>query len=78
MCNALKPNGIIYTSFKYGEFEGIRKGRYFTDFTEKAFCDFLKDIPLISVEDLWITNDVRPDRGEEKWLNLILRKSQIV
>jgi SAM-dependent methyltransferase len=78
MCNALKPNGIIYTSFKYGKFEGIRKGRYFTDFTEKAFCDFLKDIPLISMEDLWITNDARPDRGEEKWLNLILRKSKIV
>jgi SAM-dependent methyltransferase len=78
MCKALKSDGIIYTSFKYGKFEGIRNGRYFTDFTEETFSDFLKDIPGISMEELWITNDVRPDRGEEKWLNLILRKLDTV
>ena len=33
MHQALKTNGIIYTSFKYGTFEGERNGRYFTDFT---------------------------------------------
>jgi SAM-dependent methyltransferase len=74
MSKALKSDGMIYTSFKYGKFEGIRNGRYFTDFTEETFSDFLKDIPGIRLEELWITNDVRPDRGEEKWLNLILRK----
>jgi hypothetical protein len=78
MIAALKPQGVIYTSFKYGTFEGERNGRYFTDFTEEAFSDFLKDIPGISLEELWITNDVRPDRGEEKWLNLILRKLDTV
>ena len=31
--NALKPGGILYTSFKYGTFEGMRNNRYFTDFT---------------------------------------------
>lgn len=78
MCRALKLDGIIYTSFKYGKFEGIRNGRYFTDFTEEIFFDFLKGIPGISLEELWITNDVRPDRGDEKWLNLILRKLDTV
>ena len=33
MANALTANGIIYTSFKYGDFNGVRNGRYFTDFT---------------------------------------------
>ena len=33
MYAALKSKGWIYTSFKYGEFEGERNGRYFTDFT---------------------------------------------
>lgn len=37
MFKALKEDGIIYTSFKYGDFEGERNGRYFTDFTEKTF-----------------------------------------
>lgn len=74
MSRALKPNGIIYTSFKYGNFEGERNGRYFTDFTLEAFKDFVKDVKEIAIEEYWITGDVRPGREEEKWLNLILRK----
>lgn len=76
MCEALKDNGIIYTSFKYGDFEGERKGRYFTDFTEKTFREVVEKIPELTIEEHWITSDVRPGRGEEKWLNLILRKNQ--
>ena len=45
MIKALKGSGIIYLSFKYGNFEGERNGRYFTDFTQKAFDEFLKDVP---------------------------------
>ena len=76
MCIALKDNGVIYTSFKYSNFEGERNGRYFTDFMEDIFREFIKVIPELTVEDQWITLDVRPGRGEEKWLNLILRKNQ--
>lgn len=74
---ALKPDGVIYTSFKYGDFEGQRNGRYFTDFTLEAFQEYIKQIPGLVTEEYWITGDVRPGRGEEKWLNLILRKSDI-
>ena len=76
MCEALKDNGIIYTSFKYGDFEGERNGRYFTDFTEKTFREVIEKVPELKIEEHWITSDVRPGRGEEKWLNLILRKNQ--
>ena len=76
MCDALKDNGVIYTSFKYGDFEGERNGRYFTDFTEDTFDKFMKVIPELTIEEEWITSDVRPGRGEERWLNLILRKNQ--
>lgn len=74
MVKALKDNGIIYTSFKYGNFEGERNGRYFTDMTEDSFTKFLRQIKNVIIEDKWITTDTRPGRGEEKWLNLILRK----
>ena len=77
MCDALKSGGIIYTSFKYGEFEGNRYGRYFTDFTEISFQEYIRDISEFSIEEIWITGDVRPGRGDEKWLNLILRKMDI-
>ena len=71
---ALKQNGIIYTSFKYGDFEGERNGRYFIDMTETSFKKLIKNIKDLKIEEYWITSDVRPGRGEEKWLNLILRK----
>ena len=74
MVTALKDNGIIYTSFKYGTFAGERNGRYFTDMTEDTFADFIKQIENIRIEELLITSDIRPNRGEEKWLNIILRK----
>ncbi len=74
MAIALKDSGIIYTSFKYGIFSGERNGRFFTDMTEETFAGLLSKIEDLKVEEQWITFDVRPKRGEEKWLNLILRK----
>ena len=76
MVVALKEDGIIYTSFKYSEFEGERNGRYFTDFTIDTFKDFIQDMDNLTIVEYWITGDVRPGRGEEKWLNLILRKNE--
>ena len=74
MLCALKNDGVIYTSFKYGTFEGERNGRYFTDFTEKTFDGFLSGIRHVKIEEQWLTGDVRPGRESEQWLNLILRK----
>lgn len=74
MATALKPNGIIYTSFKYGTFSGERNGRYFTDMTESTFTAFIWNIADLVTEEQWISSDVRPGRGEEQWLNIILRK----
>lgn len=72
--NALKAGGILYASFKYGTFEGMRNGRYFTDFTEESLKEFWEPVTTMRIFDLWITEDVRPDRKEEKWINLLARK----
>ena len=76
MLAALKPGGVIYTSFKHGTFEGMRNGRYFTDFTEATFREFLANTPGVRIEQAWTTGDVRPGRQNEQWLNLLLRKAQ--
>ena len=75
MATALKKHGFIYTSFKYGEFEGERNGRYFTDFTIDTFQALIQDIEGLQIKEDWTTGDVRPGRGEERWLNLILQKN---
>lgn len=74
MGRALTPHGILYTSFKYGTDEGARNGRYFTDMTEEKMDRLLKDVNIFDVIEMWVTDDVRPGRAEEKWLNMILRK----
>ena len=74
MCKATKKNGIIYVSFKYGNLEGERNGRYFTDMTEETMEELLIHVPELKIEKQWITGDVRAGRGDERWLNTILRK----
>lgn len=72
--SALKNHGILYTSFKYGEFSGERNGRYFTDMTEDIFDSILQRCPHFQIIEIWKTGDVRPGRHAEQWLNILLRK----
>ncbi len=78
MIRATKDEGYIYMSFKYGEYEGYRNGRYFTDFTMDSLEEFIKDYSNLTIVEEWISNDIRPDRSDEKWLNSILKKSATV
>ena len=71
---ALKTGGVLYASFKYGTFEGMRNGRYFTDFTEETLQTFWESMPRLKIFNLWISQDVRPDRKDEKWVNLLARR----
>ena len=72
--DALKDDGILYTSFKYGDKEQIRNGRFFADYTEERFDQLLTAIPKLELIQYWKTSDLRPGRSEEKWLNILLRK----
>ncbi|MCI6188639.1 MAG: SAM-dependent methyltransferase, partial [Clostridium sp.] len=59
---------------KYGDFEGERNGRYFTDMTEEKFKELIKDMKEYKLIEKYITEDVRALRENEKWLNVILKK----
>ena len=76
MERAAKPGGILYVSFKYGQFEGIRNGRLFTDMDEDRLGDILKMTEGLEILELWITGDVRPGREDERWLNVLLCRSR--
>jgi len=71
---ATKKGAVVYTSFKYGQFEGVRNGRFFTYLTKESFGEVLRNVPELVIEKLWISADVRAERGEERWLNIMLRK----
>lgn len=71
---ALKQNGYLYMSFKYGEFEGYKNGRYFTYLTEDRLSSILKGNNKLSIVEIFISTDVRDGRENEKWINIILKK----
>ena len=71
--NALKEDGILYASFKYGDGEKERGERSFIDFTEES----IKPILLMSgfvIVDSGITSDIRPGRENETWTNVVAKK----
>lgn len=71
---ALKKDGYFYASFKYGDFEGKRDGRYFNDFTEVSFSTLLKEFPNLELQEVEVTTDVIPGRENVSWLNVIMKK----
>ena len=81
---ALKKGGVLYLSFKYGDHDGFRDGRHFTDLNENGFSELLDSLYRESVTrdefelvDEWKSEDVRRGKNVE-WLNVILRKSNTV
>lgn len=73
LINALKPNGVLYMSFKYGNCDRDKEGRNFTDINEQQSQNLLNQFNNVDELKQWITVDQRPDR-EEKWLNLLWKK----
>ena len=74
---ALKPGGVLYMSYKYGDYEGDRNGRYFIDMTDAKFNTLMEKVPgheKVRILEQWITSDVREGREDQKWWNAILRK----
>ncbi|MDE6414061.1 MAG: class I SAM-dependent methyltransferase [Anaeroplasmataceae bacterium] len=69
---ALKEKGVLYCSFKYGDFEGYCNDRYFTDMNMERFKSLIAPTSFEIVKEC-ITLDVRPER-DEKWLNIVLKK----
>ncbi|WP_052607440.1 bifunctional 2-polyprenyl-6-hydroxyphenol methylase/3-demethylubiquinol 3-O-methyltransferase UbiG [Bacteriovorax sp. BAL6_X] len=68
----MHDGAVFYCSFKHGEFEGERGGRFFNDQTLDSIKEFLPSNFTISKD--WVTEDKRPDR-DERWLNLLLTKN---
>ena len=76
IAKALKSGGYFFACFKYGDFEGLRNGRYFTDLTESKLLVLLQEVCELELIETSITTDVRPERKDENWLNIILRKTE--
>ena len=62
----------MYCSFKHGEYEGDRKGRFFIDLIEERFRQYVSKTKF-EILEVWVSQDVRVDRTE-RWLNVVMKK----
>jgi len=74
---ALKPSGILYATFKYGDACRNMDGRTFYDMNETSILPFIS--PLFAPLEIWITADLRslaqsPDKA---WLNILVKKEEV-
>lgn len=67
----LKNGGRMFVSFKIGNNEEVRNGRFFNNLDADQLRKILLDVPALEMEAWWITSDARPNR-DEQWLNAIL------
>jgi len=70
---ALEAQGVLYTSFKTGVGASNSSDRVFTNLTEPELNAIIRETDGLIVEKLWITQDARPHRKDEQWLNALLR-----
>jgi 2-polyprenyl-3-methyl-5-hydroxy-6-metoxy-1,4-benzoquinol methylase len=73
---ALKPHGVWYMSFKRGEGEAFDAGRLFNSYTEASLQRTLAGYETIAITSLWVTHDIRPERSEETWVNIIVQRTE--
>ena len=70
--DALKPGGILYMSFQYGEGEEYRNGRFYCDYTEKTLKKLLQLEHELEILEIYQSDDVR--EGRPRWLNVLVKK----
>ena len=71
---AMKPGGIFFTCFKYGNHEYVKDGRFFNNYDEKSVCEIIGPEAGFEILDVFISGDVREDRKDERWVNVVARK----
>ena len=67
---ALKDGGVLYASFKYGKEEKTVNGRFFNYYSEQSLRGLLIENGFEVLES-FVTQDVRVDMREEKWVNVV-------
>lgn len=70
---SLKKSGILYASFKWGDEEIIKNGRFFNCYNNEGFTKLMTENNFEIIK-VWNSMDVRPERASEMWTNGLVRK----
>lgn len=76
LLSALKIEGILYASYKYGINTMVKEERYFNNYDENSFSEMIKNIKSLELIEFWTTLDLRQEGNNQKWLNILLKRIQ--
>lgn len=71
---ALKDNGILYISFKYGKETRIKEGRFFNDMTEEKFKKIYSQVPELEFLMVFSNAQYENHRG---FINFLLKVNKL-
>jgi len=71
---SIKTGGVLYASYKYGDTQRIKDNRLFNDYMEMDLEMLFSGIDDAVVKEWWISGDVRVERKNEGWLNVVVGK----
>lgn len=69
---SLKPNGVLFMSFYYGDYEGMRDGRYYKDYRTKAIKDLFANLEDMDIIEIYKEED--GTKPEKSWICVLSRK----
>lgn len=70
----LKACGVFYMSFKYGHGVFEKEGRRFFGHGVESLRVLIQTAKKYEIKEMYITNDVRQHRLDQKWISVILEK----
>ena len=74
LARALRTEGVLYVSFKYGETDGYLGKRYYTNMTEERLARMLAQVPQLEVVEQGIFGNEHPGQPDFRWRYAYLRK----
>lgn len=70
---SMKPNGTLYMSFYYGDFEGERDGRYYTDYNTRKLKELVAGFEELELIEIKKSEDIRQDCNFV-WISALVSK----
>ena len=74
--NSLKINGVLFMSFRYGEYEGERDGRHYTDYRTKNLKELIGRFKNLEIIELDKCEDTT-NRANDQWIYAMVRRIEV-
>ena len=69
---SLVTDGVLYMSVKHGDYEGMRDGRYYSDYRTGEIKEIFRQHPELEIINMYTKRRNKDDQFS--WLNIFVRK----